>query len=75
MYGDLDKNILSTYVYNGENNANSILNPGILLQTDTITQGSFGFSFDISTTAINGWNSPSADYTGVAFDEKTDICL
>lgn len=73
MYGDLDNNILSTYVYNGENNANSYLNPGILLQTDTITQGSFGFSFDISTAAINGWASPSADYTGVAFDENIGI--
>jgi hypothetical protein len=73
MYGDLQNNTLSTYVYNGANNANSILDPGILLQTDSLTTSSFDFSFNISTAAINSWNSPSQDYTGISFDENIGI--
>lgn len=74
MYGDFDTGILSTYVYNGQNNANSINNPGILLQTDTFTTGTDSFSIDIDATAINNyasWSSPTAgDINGIGFDDK-----
>ena len=74
MYGDLTTGVLSTYVYNGLNSANSIMNPGVLLQTDSLSS-TLGdkFSFDISTASINDWLSPDPDYTGIAFDEKIGI--
>lgn len=73
MYGDLDTGILSTYVYNGQNNSNSINNPGTLLQTDTFTSLSDSFSLSIDVSAINDWVSPDPDYTGIAFDDKIGI--
>lgn len=73
MYGDLRKGVLTTYVYNGENSANSISDPAIWLQTDTLAMVGNTFSFDISTVAINKYDSPDKDYTGVAFDEKIGI--
>jgi hypothetical protein len=47
MYGDLNTQTLSTYVYNGANNANSISNPGILLQTDAFSVSDDSCSIDI----------------------------
>jgi hypothetical protein len=73
MYGDLKTNTLSTYVYNGQNNANSIINPVILLQTDNLTTTAGGFSLDISTALINSWMPLNLDYTGIAFDDKLGI--
>jgi hypothetical protein len=73
MYGDLERGILSTYVYNGSNGPSSIINPAILLQTDVLSSVNDRFSFDISTSAINSWLSPDPDYTGIAFDEKIGI--
>ena len=74
MYGDLATGVLSTYVYNGLNNANSINSPGILLGTDTFTVDSDngGFSIDIDVSAINAWGGDPA-YTGVAYDDKIGI--
>ncbi|MFT4798936.1 MAG: hypothetical protein ACI9W1_002373, partial [Candidatus Azotimanducaceae bacterium] len=51
MYGDMDTGVLTTYAYNGQNNANSIINPGILLQTDTFSVGADSISIDIDATA------------------------
>lgn len=75
MYGDMDTGVLTTYAYNGQNNANSIINPGILLQTDTFTADSSSISIDINASAINAWNSPqtSPGYTGIAFDQNIGI--
>lgn len=75
MYGDLTSGVLSTYVYNGQNNANSISNPNILLQTDHLSTSGNSFSFDISTAAINSWSTAatSPDYTGVSFAEQIGI--
>ena len=75
MYGDMDTGVLTTYVYNGQNNANSISNPNILLQTDTFGVGSDSLSIDIDASAINAWNTAqtSPDYTGIAFDNNIGI--
>lgn len=75
MYGDMDTGVLTTYAYNGQNNANSIINPGILLQTDTFSVGTDSISIDIDATAINAWSTPdtAADYTGIAFDDEIGI--
>lgn len=75
MYGDMDTGVLTTYAYNGLNNANSIINPGILLQTDTFNTTSNSFSINIDATNINAWNAPETapDYTGIAFDDKIGI--
>ncbi len=72
MYGDLDTNTLTTYVYNGQNSANSWNNPGIYLQTDSFVSDSNSFSIDINAAAINAW-SASPDYTGISFDENIGI--
>ena len=73
MYGDFASNTLSTYVYNGQNNANSYNNPGILLQTDTFSTTANGFSIDIDASDINNyadWLAPSAgDINGIGFDQ------
>lgn len=71
MYGDLSTQTLSTYVYNGQNNANSINTPGILLQTDSFSVSSDSFSIDIDATAINAWAGGS--YTGISYDENIGI--
>lgn len=73
MYGDLSTGTLSTYVYNGQNSATSINNPGILIQTDTFDTATNGFSLDISTAGINSFNTGDADYSGVSFDAKIGI--
>jgi len=75
MYGDMDTGVLTTYAYNGQNNSNSIINPGILLQTDTFAVTDNSISIDIDATAINAWNAPATapDYTGIAFDQKIGI--
>jgi len=75
MYGDLTRGILSTYIYNGQNNSNSIRNPSILLQTDSFTTTANGFSLDISTASINNYASVDPDYTGVSFSEDLGIWL
>lgn len=71
MYGDLSTQTLSTYVYNGQNNANSINTPGILLQTDTFSVSADSFSIDIDATVINSWAGGS--YTGISYDENIGI--
>lgn len=71
MYGDLETQTLSTYVYNGANNANSINNPGVLLQTDVFSVSADSFSIDIDATAINAWAGGS--YTGISYDENIGI--
>ncbi|MFT5676208.1 MAG: hypothetical protein ACI808_002149 [Paraglaciecola sp.] len=73
IYGDMDTGILTTYAYNGLNSASSYLNPGILLQTDTFTSDSDGFSIDIDVSGINGWVSPDPDYTGVHYEDTLGI--
>lgn len=85
MYGDLEAGVLSTYIYNGQNNAGSINSlPGntapVLLQTDVLSVDSItgAFSFDIDTQSINNWalanpNVNNTDYTGIAFDDKIGI--
>ena len=75
IYGDLETGILSTYVYNGASGNESIVNPGILLQTDTMNVTDGGFSFDISTGSINSWSTAetAAEYTGIAFGESIGI--
>lgn len=73
IYGDLSTGIASTYVYNGANNANSIVNPAILLQTDSITTLADSFALSMSTDTINSFSSPDPDYTGIAYDENIGI--
>jgi len=72
MYGDMDTNTLTTYVYNGQNSASSWNNPGIHLQTDTFTSDSDSLSIDINATAINDW-STNPLYTGISFDDNIGI--
>lgn len=71
IYGDMSTQTMSTYVYNGENNINSINTPGILLQTDTFSVSADSFSIDIDATTINAWAGGS--YTGIAYDESIGI--
>ncbi|WP_371193312.1 PEP-CTERM sorting domain-containing protein [Glaciecola sp. SC05] len=74
IYGDLQTGIASTYVYNGQNNANSINSPGILLQTDTFAVTSNSFSLDIDATTINAWSGAnSANYTGISYDAGVGV--
>lgn len=75
MYGDMDTGVLTTYAYNGQNNSNSIINPGELIQTDTFSVTNNSFSISIDATNINDWNVPatSPGYTGIAFDDKIGI--
>lgn len=74
MYGDLTTGVLSTYVYNGQNNDNSINNPAILLQTDTFVSNIAAgtFSIDINVASINAW-AGDPNYTGVAYDDQIGI--
>ena len=74
IYGDLSTGIASTYVYNGQNSANSIVN-GTLLQTDTMNVSANGFSLTIDATdninGYSGWDTPTAgDINGIGFDNK-----
>ncbi len=77
IYGDLDTGVASTYVYNGQNNANSILNPSILLQTDLFSVTSNGFSLSIDASGINaysGWDTPDVGgINGIGFDDQIGI--
>jgi len=73
MYGDMATGTLTTYVYNGLNNANSFINPAIYLQTDTFAVDSSSISIDIDATAINAWNGGGSDYSGISFDENIGI--
>lgn len=75
MYGDLTTNTLTTYAYNGQNSATSYSNPGIFLQSDSITSNASGFSFNIDVSAINSWSAPetSPGYSGIAFDDNIGI--
>ncbi|MEM7563099.1 MAG: PEP-CTERM sorting domain-containing protein, partial [Pseudomonadota bacterium] len=81
MYGDLTDGdgmgILSTYAYNGQNNANSYLNPGIMLQSDwkngALTYDSNSLSINLDVTNINAWLGGDPDYSGIAFDDQIGI--
>lgn len=77
IYGDLDTGVASTYVYNGQNNANSILNPAVLLQTDLFSVASDGFSLSIDASGVNaysGWDAPDpGGINGIGFDDQIGI--
>ena len=76
IYGDMETGIASTYAYNGQNNANSINTPGILLDTTTFSavEGG-GFELDMDVSGINSWNTAdtAADYAGIQFDSSVGI--
>ena len=73
MYGDLDEGIVTSYVYNGANNANSYNTPGIYLQTDTLTVDGDSISFTIDASGMNSASVPG-DYRGmVAGPERVGI--
>jgi hypothetical protein len=72
MYGDMETGLLTTYVYNGANNANSYNSPGIFLQQDSFSSTSNGLSLSINTSAINAW-STDPDYKGIQFDDSIGI--
>ena len=61
MYGDLEAGIVTSYVYNGRNSANSYGNPGIHLQTDTLNVNGNSIEFTIDATEINATNITDAD--------------
>jgi len=72
MYGDMSTGRLSTFVYNGQNNSNSLNNPAIWLQEDLFSVTSNSFSLSIDTTTINSWSS-DPEYTGISFDDNIGI--
>ncbi|MFK7913354.1 MAG: PEP-CTERM sorting domain-containing protein [Pseudomonadales bacterium] len=61
MYGDLEAGIVTSYVYNGLNSANSYGNPGIYLQTDALTVNGNSIEFTIDATDINAANITDPD--------------
>ena len=64
MYGDLNEGIVTSYVYNGANNANSYNTPGIYLQTDVLNVSGNTISFTIDASAMNAASVPG-DYRGM----------
>lgn len=72
MYGDMASGTLTTFVYNGLNNSNSLNTPGIHLQTDSFSTTSNSLSIDINAAAINSW-AGDPNYTGIAFDDDIGI--
>ena len=72
MYGDMATGTLSTFIYNGANNSNSLNNPAIHLQTDTFSTTSDSLSIDIDASAINSWVG-DPNYTGISFDNNIGI--
>ena len=75
MYGDLDNDTLTTYVYNGQNNSNSWSDPGIALQSDVgngvLTNGANSFSLSLDATDINDWFADPD--VGIGFDDNIGI--
>lgn len=78
LYADFTNNKLLAYAYNGQNNANSINSPGILIgdYSSSIieTSDTIGFSFDAS--AINAFTHPSivpTDWKGIQYDENIGV--
>ena len=78
LYADFTSNTLLAYAYNGQNNANSINTPGILIgdySSSIIDSGNtIGFSFDVS--AINSFTHGSitpADWKGMQYDEDIGV--
>lgn len=73
MYGDLNRGTVTSYVYNGANNANSYNTPGIYLQTDSLNVNGNSIEFNIDASAINAASVPG-DYRGlVAGPERIGI--
>ena len=77
IYGDLVNNIATTYLYHGQNNSNSWVNPAAFIQSDAgaLTSTSNSFSLDLDVSAINALLPPNVanDYTGVSFGDKIGI--
>ena len=73
MYGDLENNILTTYVYDPVKGFNSWEKRRLYLQTDEITTEGNTISFAIDTTEINNWKPHKKHYDGITFDEKIGI--
>jgi len=79
LYGDANTGNLTSYVYSGQNNANSWNNPGIFIESfagglnvDNSVADEVTFSFSIDASTINSfYNTP--DWDGVAFGEKIGI--
>lgn len=81
LYGDLNNNRITAYEYNGNNSADSIVNPGNLLQ---VFNGAMSYidsngpsadgvvTFDIDVSSIN--MAPlGPEWDGVRFDEKIGV--
>lgn len=79
FYGDGNTGNLTSYVYDGQNNAGSWTNPGKFIQSfaggltvDTSTTNEVTFSFSIDASNINAYAN-TADWDGAAFAEKIGI--
>lgn len=82
LYGDLNRNRITAYEYNGNNSANSITDPGNLLEVffDALTFIDDGGSetpdgvvkFDIDVSSINMMDLGD-DWDGVSFGEKIGV--
>lgn len=79
LYGDLNTNRITAYEYNGNNSANSINDPGNLLQTffgamtfEDSNSSDGVVKFDIDVSSINMANL-GPDWDGVSFDEKIGV--
>lgn len=78
LYADFTNDKLLAYAYNGQNNANSINNPAILIgdysSSIVKTADSIGFAFDAS--AINAFAHPDinpADWKGIQYDADIGV--
>lgn len=79
LYGDLNNNRITAFEYNGNNSADSIVDPGNQLEifsnamTYTDANNSDGIvTFDLDVTSINMANL-GGDWDGVSFGEKIGV--
>jgi len=76
LYGDLINNRITAYEYNGQNNASSWQNPGVLIDSFvnpfTIDRSTGEVSFDIDVTSINNF-STDPKWEGVQFGEHIGV--
>ena len=87
LYGDLDANRVTAYVYNGQNSPNSVNDPQAFLQSfagafSNTDHGAGAISFTIDTSYLNSaaaagiagnTNAAPNDWEGVTFDQQLGI--
>lgn len=76
MYGDLERNRLSIFEYNGQNNSNSLNNPGRELadirDAFTLNKQDGIVEFELDVTSINALDFGSK-WDGIEFGEKIGV--